>query len=125
MLSHEIHHSIRMGLGVPSVTLSQELITEGLACHFEHTVTGGKQSSLFEKLQDYDWQQSLAKMSSLLNGKDHCFNKFFLGTHPEEFPKYAGYWIGFNLVSQYIQKNKATDSDIVGLESEKFFDGLT
>jgi len=122
VLSHEVHHALRMRFNMPSVTLGQQLIMEGLACHFEHTITGGKISSLFRDLQNYDWQESLVKMNSSLNDSEFQFNRFFLGSHPDEFPKYAGYWVGFNIISQYIQDYKVTDTALVGLGSEVFFD---
>lgn len=124
VLAHEIHHCLRMALNVPSETLAQHLVMEGLACHFEHTITGGKASLLFENLQNYDWREGLAKMKPLLNQTDFSFEKLFLGSMPAEFPKYAGYWIGFNLVATYMQHHKASDSDVVGMAAEIFFEGL-
>lgn len=125
VLSHEIHHALRLRFDTPSATLGEQLIMEGLACHFEHTITNGKASSLFKDLQDYDWQESLKKMTSLLSESDFSVKKFFLGSPPEEFPKYAGYWVGFNLVENYIQNCQVTDTDIVGLDSDVFFGVLS
>ncbi|MDJ0805959.1 MAG: DUF2268 domain-containing putative Zn-dependent protease [Gammaproteobacteria bacterium] len=124
VLSHEIHHSMRLGLGHHLETLAQQHIMEGLACHFEQTISGGRQPTLFKELQDYDWQMSLSNISPLLSEKDHSFEKLFLGSHPEEYPKYAGYWIGFKLVSQYVLNNTASDTDFIGMEADKFFDGV-
>lgn len=124
VLAHELHHCLRMSFHVPSVTLSQQLVMEGLACHFEHTVTNGKQSSLFKDLQDYDWRRGLKKMSHLLDVRDFSLDKLFLGSHPEEYPKYAGYWIGFNLVSEYLKTHQTKEVDIVGLDAKYFFEPL-
>lgn len=124
VLAHEIHHSLRMKQGAPSLTLAEQLIMEGLACHFEYTITDGKQSSLFTEFHDYDWLELLAKMTFLLHESDFPFSKIFLGLHPEEFPKYAGYWVGYNLVSRYAARCKVTDINLVTLPAEVFFDAL-
>ncbi|MGL5389930.1 MAG: DUF2268 domain-containing putative Zn-dependent protease [Shewanella sp.] len=121
VLAHELHHSVRMRFHLSSNTLADQLIMEGLACHFEHTVTNGKPSSLFKDLQNYDWRIGLQQMSHLLDSTDFSLTKLFLGSHPEVFPKYAGYWIGFNLVTEYVAHHSVTDADIVGLDTTSFF----
>lgn len=121
VLAHEYHHCMRMRFHKRAETLSELLVMEGMACHFENTVTRSKQSTLFKELLDYDWRNSLKKMSSQLDSRDFSLDKLFLGSHPDEFPKYAGYWIGFNLVSEYIKANDVTDTDIVGLDAKHFF----
>lgn len=122
VLAHEIHHSIRIGLGIPSNTLGQQIITEGMACHFELAVTDGRVPSLFDNLRDHDWQVFLEQMRPLLKEKNQSVNKYFLGSEPDKFPKYAGYWVGFNLISRYIKKYNITDTDIVSMNSEIFYD---
>ena len=120
VLAHELHHSLRMNLCSPLETLGDHLILEGQACHFEHTITRGKKSLLFEGLENHDWKEILEKMKPHLDSSDYSHNKFFHGSNPSEFPKYAGYWVGFNLVSEYIKINQLTDSKIIGLDSKKF-----
>lgn len=122
VLAHEIHHSVRLGFHMPTGTLAQQLIMEGLACHFEHTISSGKPSSLFKDLANYDWRNGLKQISHLLDSTDFSLDKLFLGSQPKEFPKYAGYWIGFNLVAEYAKTHNATDADMVGLEATHFFD---
>ena len=120
VLAHEVHHSIRIGLGIPSETLGQQIITEGMACHFELVVTNGKIPSLFDGLKDHDWSGLLEQMRPLLDKKNQSVNKYFLGSDPDEFPKYAGYWVGFNLISLYLQKNKTSEFKLAGMDSESF-----
>ena len=121
VLAHEIHHSIRIGLGIPSDTLGQQIITEGMACHFEMAVTNGKIPSLFDKLKDHNWQALLDEMRPLLNEKNHSVNKFFQGSEPDKFPRYAGYWVGFNLVSRHAEKYKINENELVGMDSGVFY----
>lgn len=121
VLAHELHHCLRMGLEIPSKTLAQHLIMEGLACHFEHTITGGKQSLLFQQLHGYDWREALVKMQPQLDEVNFSFGDLFLGHAPDQFPKYAGYWIGFNLVAQFMENHNASDMDVIGLAAEEFF----
>ena len=121
VLAHEIHHSIRIGLGIPSETLGQQIITEGMACHFELAVTGGKIPTLFDDLRDHDWQPMLDQMRPLLNKKNQSVNKYFLGSEPDQFPKYAGYWVGFNLISGYVEKYQISEFELARMESDSFF----
>ena len=121
VLAHEIHHSIRIARGIPSETLGQQIITEGMACHFEVVVTGGKTPSLFDNLIDHDWRTLLEQMKPLLDKKNQSINKYFLGSDPNEFPKYAGYWVGFNLISQYLKKYKTSEIELIGMDSQRFY----
>ncbi|MBN2419829.1 MAG: hypothetical protein JXL81_10625 [Deltaproteobacteria bacterium] len=121
VLAHEIHHSIRTGLGIDSETLGQQLITEGMACHFEMAVNGGRIPSLFDNLKGYDWRILLELMKPLLNEKHHSVNKYFLGSDPDIFPKYAGYWVGFNLIQLYINKYQTSEYELACMESERFY----
>lgn len=120
VLAHELHHALRLSFHMPTGTLLQQLIMEGLACHFEHSVTNGKPSSLFKDLADYDWRFGLEQMRHLLETTDFSLDKLFLGSHPQEFPKYAGYWIGYNLVAEYAGANNANDVEMVGLSASCF-----
>ena len=121
VLAHEIHHSVRIGLGVPSDTLGQQIITEGMACHFELAITNGKIPSLFNSLKNHDWQILLEQMKPLLDEKNQSVSKYFLGSEPDKFPKYAGYWVGFNLISLYVEKHQTGEFELAGMDSERFF----
>jgi hypothetical protein len=121
VLAHEIHHSVRIGLGIPSDTLGEQIITEGMACHFELAVTNGKIPSLFNNLKNHDWQPLLEQIKPLLDEKNQSVSKYFLGSEPDKFPKYAGYWIGFNLISLYVHKNKTSEFELAGMGAERFF----
>ncbi|ELB2204988.1 hypothetical protein QNZ74_004541 [Vibrio parahaemolyticus] len=120
VLAHEIHHALRLSFHMPTGTLLQQLIMEGLACHFEHSVTNGKSSTLFKDLANYDWRFGLEQMRHLLETTDFSLDKLFLGSHPKEFPKYAGYWIGYNLVAEYARASNATEVEMVGLNASCF-----
>ena len=121
VLAHEIHHSIRISRGISSETLGQQIITEGMACHFEVVVTGGRMPSLFDNLKDCEWLALLEQIKPLLNKKNQSVNKYFLGSDPDDFPKYAGYWIGFNLIYRYLEKYKISEIELVGLDSQRFY----
>ncbi|MGL5974067.1 MAG: DUF2268 domain-containing putative Zn-dependent protease, partial [Aeromonas sobria] len=36
-------------------------------------------------------------------------------------PKYAGYWVGFNLVANYLAKNGLNEIEVMGLPAEAYF----
>jgi len=63
-------------------------------------------------------------MESKLDSKKYNFEEYFLGSENHKFPKYAGYWVGYNLVNNYIQRTGISESEAVGLDAECFFDKI-
>ncbi|MCB9018698.1 MAG: hypothetical protein H6546_00020 [Chitinophagales bacterium] len=122
VLAHEVHHIKRMELKLPGDTLAEHLIYEGLACHFEQIINGGNLPSLFKGIENNCWQSILTKMQPMLGRKDFHFPDYFYCHDSELYPKYAGYWVGFNLVDQYIKKNQISELEALRLPAEVFFE---
>ncbi|WP_435249890.1 DUF2268 domain-containing putative Zn-dependent protease [Vibrio sp. nBUS_14] len=120
VLGHEINHALRKSHGHKNVTLLDSLVMEGLACHFEGVLNGGELSSMFVDIQHEDWRSLYKKMKPHLESTSFPFEQMFLGTKPDEYPRYSGYWVGYNLVVQYLHDQNPSISDIVALDSSNF-----
>ncbi len=103
-LAHELHHLVRLKSGIEDSTLFEHLITEGLACHFEAKCGQKEMPGCLAEIQTSSWLELYDKMKVDLNNQDFDYRYYFAGT-TGEIPKHAGYWVGFNLVTQYIEKN--------------------
>ncbi|MFZ3504058.1 DUF2268 domain-containing putative Zn-dependent protease [Vibrio harveyi] len=121
VLAHELHHLFRMRAGENGVALGDVLIMEGLACHFERKVNGGVTPSLFEQIKDQDWRPFYAEMKDKLTSLDYNFDAYFLGSDESRWPKYMGYWVGYNLVAEYLADFQGSELDLVGAKAELFY----
>ncbi|MGL5331540.1 MAG: DUF2268 domain-containing putative Zn-dependent protease [Aeromonas veronii] len=121
VLAHEVHHIVQKKNKVEAETLAENLIFEGLACYFEQRFNGGTLPSLFKESQHHDWQSLLAEMTPHLSSKQFNYLDFFYCRDNRPFPKYAGYWVGFNLVANYLAKNGLNEIEVMGLPAEAYF----
>ncbi|MBE5145038.1 DUF2268 domain-containing protein [Vibrio parahaemolyticus] len=121
VLAHELHHLFRMRAGENGLTLGEVLIMEGLACHFERQVNGGIIPSLFELIKDRDWRPFYTEMKDKLTSLDYNFDAYFLGSDESRWPKYMGYWVGYNLVAEYLANFQGSELDLVGAKAEIFY----
>jgi len=120
VLGHEINHALRKSYGHKHITLLDSLVMEGLACHFESVLNGGEISSMFVEIQHNDWVPIYQKMKPHLERDSFPFEQMFLGANLNNYPCYAGYWVGYNLVVQYLRNASASVSELVGLNSSRF-----
>ncbi|WP_421353684.1 DUF2268 domain-containing putative Zn-dependent protease [Aeromonas veronii] len=121
VLAHEVHHIVQKKNKVAAETLAETLIFEGLACYFEQRFNGGTLPSLFKESPHHDWQSLLAEMTPNLSSKQFNYLDFFYCRDNRPFPKYAGYWVGFNLVANYLAKNGLNEIEVMGLPAEAYF----
>lgn len=103
-LAHELHHLVRLASGIEDSTLFEHLITEGLACHFEASCGKKDMPDFLSEIKMSNWHELYEQMKQDLNNQDFDYRYYFAGTSTE-MPKHAGYWVGFNLIAQYIEKN--------------------
>ena len=118
-ISHELHHTARWATTEIGKTLLDAFIFEGLASRFEEEVWGGGPPP---------WATALSgnKMSKilLLGRKEYAntkydYQKWFFGKG--KFPNWAGYSIGYFLVSEYIKKHPTqTAATLVSKPSRTF-----
>ena len=113
VLAHESHHCVRMQKVPDHVTLLDNIVTEGLACHFEKEITGCAAPSFIPDEVLNASRELLRSMRPSLEETEFCFDTYFLGKDTKKYPKYAGFAVGFELVSQYLAKTKSTASEAV------------
>ena len=118
VIAHEIHHAVRANSGIKDKTLFQVLITEGLACHFETKFNENKPPLFFDEIKQHDWRELYNQMESQLSEIDFNYPVCFGGKDETIFPNHAGYWVGFNLVSEYIEKNGGCAATLVNMSAD-------
>jgi uncharacterized protein YjaZ len=119
VMAHELHHVIRTASGIEEKTLFQILISEGLACHFETQFRVNKTSIFFDEVKRHEWRDLYNQMQAKLKDSDFNYPVYFGGKDTSKFPNRAGYWVGFNLVSEYIKKHGGSAATLVGIPAEK------
>ncbi|QBG34995.1 DUF2268 domain-containing putative Zn-dependent protease [Litorilituus sediminis] len=119
VLAHELHHVVRTYSGVQEEKLLQVLISEGLACHFEMMFIEKNTISFFSEIKKYNWIDLYKQMDDYLDNTDFNYPLFFGGEDTSKFPNRAGYWVGYNLVSQYINKYGGCAATLVNIPAEK------
>jgi len=113
VLAHESHHCVRIQKVPDHVTLMDNIVTEGLACHFETEITGCSAPSFIPDEVLNASREHLRSMRASLEDTEFCFETYFLGKDLKKYPKYAGFAVGFELVGQYLAKVKSTASEAV------------
>ncbi|WP_448548540.1 DUF2268 domain-containing putative Zn-dependent protease [Thalassotalea fusca] len=120
VIAHELHHAIRALSGVQEKTLFQTLISEGLACHFETKFNGNTTPRFLNEVKKFEWRELYNQMQTNLNNQDFNYPDYFGVGNDAKLPERAGYWVGFNLVSEYINKYGGCASTLIGIPAEKF-----
>ncbi|KKO50700.1 hypothetical protein VT06_01455 [Arsukibacterium sp. MJ3] len=118
VIAHEIHHAVRANSGIEDKTLFQVLIAEGLACHFETKFNGNKLPLFFDEIKQHEWRELYNKMESQFNEMNFDYPLYFGGEDETIFPNRAGYWVGFNVVSEYIEKNGGCAATLVNTSAD-------
>ena len=119
VMAHELHHVVRATSGVEEKTLFQILISEGLACHFETRFNKGISEEFFAEVKKYEWRDLYNQMQTKLKDSDFSYPLYFGGNDLSKFPNRAGYWVGFNLVSEYINKYGGCAATLVNKSAEE------
>ncbi len=119
-LGHELHHCMRRGTVGFGHTLGEALVTEGLACHFETELRNGKIPVYASALQKDDIARLMARAQEEFDNADYNYQEWFFG-EGENIPFYAGYTLGFALVSRYIDKHSVKASRLYAEPAESFY----
>jgi hypothetical protein len=103
-LTHELHHSLRHDGAGYGWTLGEAIVSEGLADHFDREINGGEGRIWNHALGRDRWAPVLAKAEGELESQHYDHGSWFFGTSrdPDAAPRWAGYTIGYHLVSSYI-----------------------
>ena len=107
-LAHEMHHVARLRSGVESYTLGGRLVSEGLAQCFEEEV-GAPTPFYAVALDDETMQTMAARARPLLSATEYEHDNWMFGRIGDpEWPRHAGYSLGYALVSAWLaERNKS------------------
>ncbi|MBD8555410.1 hypothetical protein IFT84_12935 [Rhizobium sp. CFBP 8762] len=105
ILTHEVHHALRFKL-CPNgygFTLSEALVSEGLADCFVDEVWGKHPSPITNALPPAHWDETVALAGKHLSSDCYDHAEWFFGMG--RLPRWAGYALGYRLVKQYLRQN--------------------
>ena len=124
VLGHEMHHCVRSKYAAEPITFWEHITIEGLATHFERQMNGGVQPSLFNNFPEVDWRELLDAVRPIRNERAFSFRDWFLGGSPEQIPKYAGYFIGYKVVSHFQKAGNYSDLDMLKVTADELYECL-
>ncbi|MBI1984929.1 MAG: hypothetical protein HYS60_02340 [Candidatus Wildermuthbacteria bacterium] len=118
---HEFSHMVRASVHKKLyATLSESLITEGIASYIEKKVFRKKVLWIesIKNEREY-WLQARKSMYK----KDYDHNEWFFGT--KKLPRWIGYRLGYLLVSSFMKRQKNLSlSQLVRVRSSEILQGL-
>ena len=114
-LAHEMHHVARLRSGVETYTLGGRFVSEGLAQCFEEEV-GAPTPFYAVALDDRAMKKMAERARPLLSATDYDHDAWMFGRRGDpEWPRSAGYSLGYALVRAWLQKNRRSATDAVGV----------
>lgn len=118
-LGHELHHCMRWRTVGYGSTLLEALISEGLACHFETELNPSVIPFYAAALEEQEIPDLFAKAMLSFSDTNYGHADWFLGQN-DELPLHAGYTLGFELASRYIQQQDKKASELYDEPAEHF-----
>ncbi len=118
---HELHHAVRWKNPGYGSTLLEAMVSEGLADHFAIAVLGVSPPPWSAALTQNQKSALRAKADSELNSTQYGHARWFFGS-TSDIPNWAGYTLGFELVSAYIaaQTPGTTAATLVSTSANTF-----
>lgn len=121
ILTHELHHVLRLKNHVYGETLLEVLIAEGLADHFDVEVNEVAPHPWCTALSEDQIGTLLVKARKEFDSKKYDHDVWFFGSEEKSIPKWTGYSLGYKLVDDYLQKNNdKKPSTLYKLKAEEF-----
>ncbi len=120
-LLHEFHHCARWATVGYGRTLWKALISEGLADHFQVEITGGDPPPWSKALPEEELKRISVIAEPEYDNNKYNHNDWFFGNEDLKIPRWAGYSLGFKLVSDYLAKNKQDSAaSLFSKEAQEF-----
>ena len=113
-LGHELHHCIRRRKVGYGITLSEALVTEGLACHFETELRTTRVPFYAIALSQNEIRELWGKATLELSNQSYDHAAWFFGSKSKAIPRHAGYSLGFQAVNEYVNKIEVPASRLCG-----------
>ena len=121
-LAHEMHHVARLRSGVETYTLGGRFVSEGLAQCFEEEV-GAPTPFYALALDGESLKRMAARARPLLSATDYDHNAWMFGRKGDpEWPRHAGYSLGYALVSAWLAKREVSAIDAAGVPATEITD---
>ncbi len=117
-LAHELHHCARWASIGYGHTLPEALVSEGLADHFDIEINGGDPKLWSIAIQGNELEILFQKAKQEFNNPEYNHSAWFYGS--AETPRWAGYSLGFQIVSEYIKKSGKNASELVSEPASVF-----
>ncbi len=119
-LAHECHHCARAEHFYYGNNLLEALVTEGLADHFDLEINGGNPKPWSVALDENHLNDLLGVAKKEFDNQNYDHTSWFFGKDKLEIPRWAGYSLGFKIVSEYLSKTNKKVSELFSLDSRKF-----
>ena len=121
-LAHEMHHVARLRSGVETYTLGGRFVSEGLAQCFEEEV-GAPTPFYAVALDDESLKRMAARARPLLSANEYDHDNWMFGRKDDpEWPRHAGYSLGYALVSAWLAKREMSAIDAAGVPATEIID---
>ena len=123
-LAHEMHHVLRMRRGAEpeTYTLGSRFVSEGLAQCFEEEV-GAPTPFYAVALDDAQLNMMADRARPLLAASEFNHDDWMFGRRNDpEWPRSAGYSLGYALVSAWLEKRELSAVDAAGVPATKITD---
>ena len=114
-LAHEMHHVARLRSGVETYTLGGRFVSEGLAQCFEEEV--GAPTPFYAMALDSErLERMAARARPLLSATEYEHDNWMFGRKGDpEWPRHAGYSLGYALVSAWLAERNMSAIDAAGV----------
>lgn len=119
-LGHELHHCARRSISGYADTLGQALVTEGLACCFESELPGGTVPTYARHISGEALDAAWTRAEPLLEQPMAGWGGWFFGEQAPDIPVYAGYTLGYRIVSRWLRMHRSTAAAAYYLPASTF-----
>lgn len=116
---HETAHLARENAVGYNSSLLDAMVNEGVACFTEKTLKPERSIPYIAPIKNE--KRALRSAASHFFEKNYDHSKWFFGA--KNFPKWAGYRIGYLIVDGYAKNNRTTLPNLAKMESVKIFRG--
>ncbi len=106
--AHEMHHCARRSIEGFAATLGQALVTEGLACCFEAELPGGSVPVYATRVRGDALERVRVRARAGLDERLAGWGEWFFGTREPDVPLHAGYALGYDIVSTWLERNRTS-----------------
>ena len=121
-LAHEMHHVARLRSGVEAYTLGARFVSEGLAQCFEEEV-GAPTPFYAVALDDGTLKRVAERARPLLSATDYEHDNWMFGRKGDpDWPRHAGYSLGYALVGAWLKLKALLASEAAGVPATDITD---